>query len=138
MGLLDQLAGWSRRVITRHDMVGVPFHGTYLTDGIALFRVEGVLQIREKLVELEDCMTLEVIVCPARRLGAQGPAVCLRDRKRPSPDLRQLSVSSLPGQNPPGSTTVRTQARLRPKFPGARRPITDAHTSAAHSLGSTT
>jgi hypothetical protein len=47
----------------------------YLTDGRTLFHVERTLlddPHRELLIELEDCMTLELIVCSARSVGELG------------------------------------------------------------------
>ena len=47
----------------------------YLTDGTALFHVERTLlddPHGELLVELEDCATLELIVCSARSVAELG------------------------------------------------------------------
>jgi len=47
----------------------------YLTDGTALFHVERTLvddPHGELLIELEDCMTLELIVCSARSVAELG------------------------------------------------------------------
>lgn len=47
----------------------------YLTDGTALFHVERTLvedPAGELLIELEDCMTLELIVCSARSVAELG------------------------------------------------------------------
>jgi hypothetical protein len=47
----------------------------YLTDGTTLFHVERTLlddPHREPLIEIEDCMTLELIVCSARSVGELG------------------------------------------------------------------
>jgi hypothetical protein len=47
----------------------------YLTDGRALFHVERTLfddHHGELLVELEDCATLELIVCSARSVAELG------------------------------------------------------------------
>lgn len=50
-----------------------PTKGVYLTDESSLFRVVDVLSNRrELLVELEDCSTFELILCPARRLAHVG------------------------------------------------------------------
>jgi hypothetical protein len=54
---------------------GIPFEGGYLTDGETLFRIERTLVEDPKgdlLVELEDCGTLELIVCSARLMGELG------------------------------------------------------------------
>jgi hypothetical protein len=55
--------------------VAMPFQGGYLTDGETLFRIESTL-VRDArgdlLVELEDCGTLELIVCSARLVGELG------------------------------------------------------------------
>jgi hypothetical protein len=56
-------------------IVGMPFAGGYLTDGETLFRIERTLvgdSRGELLVELEDCATLELIVCSARSVGDLG------------------------------------------------------------------
>lgn len=48
--------------------------GDYVTDGSSLFRVEHTLadeRSGELYVELEDCGTLELIVCSARALAAR-------------------------------------------------------------------
>lgn len=47
----------------------------YLTDGTALFHVERTLVDNpdgEPLIELEDCMTLELIVCSVRSVAELG------------------------------------------------------------------
>ncbi|MGA7704831.1 MAG: hypothetical protein WB998_08045 [Solirubrobacteraceae bacterium] len=54
---------------------GKPFEGGYLTDGETLFRIERTLVEDPRgdlLVELEDCSTLELIVCSARLVGDLG------------------------------------------------------------------
>ena len=56
-------------------VVDTPFAGGYLTDGETLFRIERTLvgnSRGELLVELEDCATLELIVCSARFVGELG------------------------------------------------------------------
>jgi hypothetical protein len=53
----------------------IPFAGGYLTDGETLFRIERTLVEDARgdlLVELEDCETLELIVCSARSVGELG------------------------------------------------------------------
>jgi hypothetical protein len=52
--------------------------GTYLTDGRSLFRVQHAiteaegLHLDEPLLELEDCATLELILCSAGALERLG------------------------------------------------------------------
>jgi len=56
-------------------VAGMPFEGGYLTDGETLFRIERTLVEDARgdlLVELEDCGTLELIVCSARLVGELG------------------------------------------------------------------
>lgn len=46
-----------------------PLAGAYLTDGGALYRVANLLRDRasgETFLELEDCSTLELVLCPVR------------------------------------------------------------------------
>jgi hypothetical protein len=55
--------------------LAVPFEGGYLTDGETLFRIERTLvkdAHGDLLVELEDCATLELIVCSAHTVTALG------------------------------------------------------------------
>jgi hypothetical protein len=52
-----------------------PFDGGYLTDGETLFHIERTLVEDPRgnlLVELEDCATLELIVCSARLVAELG------------------------------------------------------------------
>ncbi len=59
----------------KQAVTGMPFEGGYLTDGETLFRIERTLVEDgpgELLVELEDCGTLELIVCSARLVGDLG------------------------------------------------------------------
>jgi hypothetical protein len=52
-----------------------PFEGGYLTDGETLFHIERTIfegRRGELLVELEDCATLELIVCSARSVTELG------------------------------------------------------------------
>jgi hypothetical protein len=45
-----------------------PAEGSYVTDGASLFRVVNTIRDERKdqlLLELEDCKTLELLVCPA-------------------------------------------------------------------------
>ena len=52
--------------------------GTYLTDGRSLFRVQHTitetegLHLQEPLLELEDCKTMELILCSAGALARLG------------------------------------------------------------------
>lgn len=53
----------------------IPFDGGYLTDGKTLFHIERTLVEDARgdlLVELEDCATLELIVCSARSVAELG------------------------------------------------------------------
>lgn len=53
----------------------VPFEGSYMTDGETLFHIERTLvddPHGNLLVELEDCATLELIVCSARSVADLG------------------------------------------------------------------
>jgi hypothetical protein len=52
-----------------------PFEGGYMTDGETLFHIERTLVKDGRgdlLVELEDCATLELIVCSARSVAELG------------------------------------------------------------------
>lgn len=50
-----------------------PPAGAYVTDGAALFRVEHPLVgDGELLIELQDCYTLELVLCPASSLDILG------------------------------------------------------------------
>jgi hypothetical protein len=53
----------------RADTVWAPSAGAYLTDGSVLFRVADTLVDKvggNLFLELEDCTTLEIVLCPAR------------------------------------------------------------------------
>jgi hypothetical protein len=53
----------------------VPPEGTYMTNGATLYRVERHLTDstgEEALLELEDCATLELVLCPARPAAVLG------------------------------------------------------------------
>jgi hypothetical protein len=53
----------------------LPSPGSYLTDGAALFRVSQTLpgSVEEgPLLELEDCGTLEILLCSARTVARAG------------------------------------------------------------------
>lgn len=57
------------------DLSPIPFDGGYLTDGETLFHIERTLVKDARgdlLVELEDCATLELIVCSARSVAELG------------------------------------------------------------------
>jgi len=57
------------------EIPSLPPAGAYVTDGAALFRVGHILAGGvggESLIELEDCRTLELVLCPARRIVALG------------------------------------------------------------------
>jgi hypothetical protein len=62
---------WDWPAEKTRDRVAMPLAGSYLTDGTSLFRVECILARTEDdaLVELEDCTSLELIVCSARRIA---------------------------------------------------------------------
>lgn len=68
------------------DPPSIPFEGGYLTDGETLFHIERTLVEDARgdlLVELEDCATLELIVCSSRAVTELGlrpvrPLVSLR------------------------------------------------------------
>lgn len=73
----------------------VPFDGGYLTDGETLFRIERTLlgdAQGDLLVELEDCATLELIVCSARSVAELGlrPVRPLAQRAGQKPLTRSL------------------------------------------------
>jgi hypothetical protein len=58
-----------------NDSSPIPFAGGYLTDGETLFHIERTLVEDARgdlLVELEDCATLELIVCAARSVTELG------------------------------------------------------------------
>jgi hypothetical protein len=57
------------------ELPSTPLDRGYLTDGETLFHIERTLvedPQRELLVELEDCATLELIVCSARSVAELG------------------------------------------------------------------
>jgi hypothetical protein len=57
------------------DSSPIPFEGGYLTDGETLFHIERTLvhdADGDQLVELEDCATLELIVCSALSVAELG------------------------------------------------------------------
>lgn len=57
------------------DAVWAPSPGAYLTDGATLFRVEHALadsDTGELFLELEDCVTMKMLLCPARAVTASG------------------------------------------------------------------
>jgi len=51
------------------DMNGSPAIGVYLTNGIFLYRVAGLLaDVEDGLIELEDCYLLDVVHVPITEL----------------------------------------------------------------------
>jgi hypothetical protein len=65
----------TRELQTEEERLFGPLQSSYLTDGRALFHVERTLMDDpdgELLVELEDCATLELIVCSARSVAELG------------------------------------------------------------------
>jgi hypothetical protein len=63
------------RASAASDPSSIPFDEGYLTDGETLFRIERTLVEDARgdlLVELEDCATLELIVCSARAVAELG------------------------------------------------------------------
>lgn len=57
------------------DTQAIALDRGYITDGTALFHVERTLVDNphgELLIELEDCMTLELIVCSTRSVAELG------------------------------------------------------------------
>jgi hypothetical protein len=66
----------SRRSATPNDgTVWAPSCGAYLTDGAALFCVGHTLSDSANghlFLELEDCASGDVILCPARAVAASG------------------------------------------------------------------
>jgi len=81
MGFLDQTGNSGKAADKRsleavpEDTVWAPSIGGFLTDGTALFRVAHALSDNAKgelLLELEDCGTLEVVLCPARAVTELG------------------------------------------------------------------
>ncbi len=81
MGLLEQSGNSARATSDEcstagiHDTVWAPSPGSYLTNGAALFRVAHAISDNAKgdlFLELEDCGTLEVVLCPARAVAESG------------------------------------------------------------------
>jgi hypothetical protein len=73
MARVHHQANPSRRA--DEDILRGSLECSYLTDGRALFRIERTLfddPRGELLVELEDCATLELIVCSARSVAELG------------------------------------------------------------------
>jgi hypothetical protein len=59
----------------RNASSSVPFEGGYMTDGETLFHIERTIVDDPRgglLVELEDCATLELIVCSATSVAELG------------------------------------------------------------------
>lgn len=67
-------AGRNRRIgSAAEETVWAPSRGSYITDGTGLFRVADAISTRGELfLELEDCRTLELILCPARTVARLG------------------------------------------------------------------
>jgi hypothetical protein len=60
----------SDAIVAGEELESLPL-GAYVTDGHSLFRIEHAIfegAGGDLLVELEDCRTLELILCPARAL----------------------------------------------------------------------
>lgn len=56
-----------------HETVWAPSTGSYITDGTGLFRVADAISTRGELfLELEDCRSLELILCPAHTVARLG------------------------------------------------------------------
>ena len=81
MGLLNQsgnagsAASSSPAVAAIDDTVCAPSPGSYLTDGARLFLVTYAISDSAKgelYLELEDCGTLEIVLCPVRALAELG------------------------------------------------------------------
>ncbi|HTD57872.1 MAG TPA: hypothetical protein VK672_03160 [Solirubrobacteraceae bacterium] len=65
----------NRSWASSNDPSSTPVDGGYLTDGETLFRIERTLVEDARgdlLVELEDCGTLELIVCSSRAVNELG------------------------------------------------------------------
>jgi hypothetical protein len=63
----------SHDVSVAEETVWAPSTGAYITDGTGLFRVADAISTRGELfLELEDCRTLELILCPARTVARLG------------------------------------------------------------------
>ncbi|HEY2768281.1 MAG TPA: hypothetical protein VGI76_08490 [Solirubrobacteraceae bacterium] len=89
------------------ETVSTPSPGAYLTDETALFRVADIhTHGREMLLELEDCVTLELILYPARKLGGG----C---------KLRVVTpASTRASRSPPGASARGADARERTHLTG--------------------
>ena len=81
--------------------------GTYLTDGRSLFRVQHAiteadgLHLDEPLLELEDCATLELILCSAgalERLGLRPVTPALTARRGPGSEQSEDHARALPSR----------------------------------------
>jgi len=61
-------SGSVTRESSPHSLSELIQQGAYLTDGVALFRVAGVVSGSRgpTMVELEDCLTLEIRLCRER------------------------------------------------------------------------
>jgi hypothetical protein len=81
MGLPDRAGSSAETAISRRSAAGLeetvwaPSPGAYLTDGAALSHVAHTISDTdsgELFLELEDCSTLEVVLCPARAVVGSG------------------------------------------------------------------
>lgn len=62
---------------------GCPPVDTYLTDGVSLYRVSHALpcpRMGQQCVALEDCLTLDLVLCPAEGLVGRGLCVVTPER----------------------------------------------------------
>ncbi len=75
MGLLPRTYQSRQTPIAEQDTTWAPSGGAYLTDGAALFCVGHVLSDRangELFLELENCDSGDVILCPSGAVSALG------------------------------------------------------------------
>ncbi len=75
MALVRRTYPSSRTAIADADTVVAPPEGAYLTDGTTLFCVGQALSDSvdgESLLELEDCASGDVVLCPTRVLSTLG------------------------------------------------------------------
>jgi hypothetical protein len=87
VALLSRSDKSSQTAAVGEESVSAPPAGAYLTDGTTLFYVEHSLSDTangELFLELEDCVTSDVVLCPARAVMAMGlravtPQIALRD-----------------------------------------------------------
>lgn len=75
MGLLPRRDRSDRVAVSDEDTAWAPSAGEYLTNGATLFCVGHTLSdlvSGELILELEDCGTLDLVLCPVRTLTALG------------------------------------------------------------------